>query len=355
MILSINRNVKKVLGLILIKFFLAIFEVEISVMVVFLLASALPTQAAQPELTPRATVSALLIGVSSYPFLSPDKQLRGPENDVIAMHHSLTVAGIKPEFISVMADRSSLSIGLPTKKAILDQLIFYAKKLHSGDKLIVYFSGHGTQQPVAKKKTSATYQEPDGLDEVFLPYDTKRWDLQKKQIEGGLLDDEIGMALQPLLDKGISVWAIFDTCHAGDMAKSYSYAESKVRSISPLDLGVPAAELPTFRALVSRRSEKVHRQGAGHLIAFYASQPDESAQEELLPTLTAQGVDKVNKRYYGVLTYHLAQLLSQHAPSSANLSQLASRLAALYRAKPFPHPMFTGPMDLNLNFLSDKP
>ena len=59
--------------------------------------------------------------------------------------------------------------------------------------------------------------EPDGLDEVFLPADVGRW--QEGNLNGAIMDDQIGKWLAQMRDKGADVWIVFDCCHSGSMSR----------------------------------------------------------------------------------------------------------------------------------------
>src|SRR5579864_1078029 len=66
-----------------------------------------------------ATTHALLIGVSSYPSLPADRQLRGPRNDVLMLRDTLSRAGVPERNILVLADGVA-GAQVPTRAAILN-------------------------------------------------------------------------------------------------------------------------------------------------------------------------------------------------------------------------------------------
>lgn len=297
-----------------------------------------------------AETRALLIGVSGYPSLPENRRLRGPANDVQLMREALLRAGVPASGVRVLADGVHGSSDLPTHQAILAGMRTLADQAQPKDWVIVYFSGHGSQQPQLPEKH--TYLEPDGLDEIFLPYDIGQWDGSKMAVRGALVDDEIAVALQAITDKGARIWAIFDTCHAGGMSKGRVVTAGNeggpvTRFVSPSVLGVPQS------ALSHKRSGRSKRRGAlqtpdllesGSQVFFYAAQPDEPAAEEPLPDLllpphTIQKGAPIPNRYFGLFTYLIAQALPNWHGS---FGVLASHVGERYKVRPYPTPLFEG-------------
>jgi hypothetical protein len=100
----------------------------------------------------RAERHALLIGVSDYDNENI-RDLHGPRNDVALMWRLLTAQDFKPENIAVVADLVNegphypKSSALPNHAAIIAALKGLAAKAEQGDFIVIYFSGHGTDQP----------------------------------------------------------------------------------------------------------------------------------------------------------------------------------------------------------------
>jgi hypothetical protein len=351
-----------------------------------------------------AETHALLIGVSNYPSLAQNKRLRGPANDVQIMRASLLQSGIASSAITTLADgvvdqtakpnqansQASVQANLPTKQNIISGLRGLAQRAKPGDWVIVYFSGHGSQQPQppASKLPLGTYIEPDGLDEIFLPYDVGRWNGAKGVVDGALIDDEIGLEFDNITQRGIKLWAIFDTCHSGGMAKSIHLGDNAPvnRFVTAESLGVPAEALAaaynTSQRGNSANNPANNTRGAqtyapkgyntrspavgagatpttaqakpkyvakvGELVVFYASHPEEPAAEEPLPTpagLKLSGQQPANgKPYFGLFTYLIAQALPTWR---GNFKQLADTVAQQYKSRPYPNPLFEGNLDKN--------
>lgn len=299
-----------------------------------------------------AAPQALLVGVSGYPALPEARRLRGPRNDVPLMRDALQRAGMPPEGIVLLADGVPGSAGLPTRSAILAALAALAAGAGSGDWVVVYFSGHGSQQPQPPVPPgSGRYVEPDGLDEIFLPYDIGRWDGRIGTVQGALVDDEIGDALAAISARGARVWAIFDTCHAGDMARTWHGAQPgrSYRAVPPQALGVPAGRAvrpPGPRSAAAPPP-------AGGRVVFYASHPDEPAAEEPLPP--PGGAPNAALKVYGYFTWLIAQELGRQAGQpTATLATLAERVAQRYASRPYPTPLFEGDLNQVPNFFSRR-
>lgn len=331
----------------------------------------------------QASTHALLVGVSGYPNLPKTYRLEGPGNDVTRMAQVLRRRGVQD--ITVLADGVPGSAGDPTLSAIRSQFALLSNKVAPGDWTIVYFSGHGSQQPQPAQIPADEPREHDGMDELFLPYDVARWDAQAGRVSNSLIDDEIGRALRGLLQRGSSVWAVFDACNAGDMDKSlpldrpglrrsWRYVPSSVLGIPealqgktlPHALGgrigtgdqravaedtmplPPAHPISKDIELNGERSPaSAPGRTSGQLVAFYAAESNEPAAEEAL--LPSGG----SSRMVGVFTWYLSQALAARGPAGPQsfrdlMESVRRRFRADHRA--FPNPGAQGPVDLQLPF-----
>ncbi|KQS88366.1 MULTISPECIES: caspase family protein [unclassified Rhizobium] len=162
--------------------------------------------AAQP-LTASAEDRALLIGIGTYENLPEDMFLHGPKNDVKAIHALLTdTLSFKPESIRVLTDEAA------TKAAILssmDEWLVAGTK--PGDRIYVFFSGHGLQVK------DASGDEEDGMDEAISTYDLKAGETDWTNV---ILDDELEALLEKM--KGRAVTLVIDACHSGTISRSLS-------------------------------------------------------------------------------------------------------------------------------------
>ena len=105
-------------------------------------------------------------------------------------------------------------------------------------------SGHGTEQPVRNNNQDA---ERGNLDQVMLPLDAGAYDRATETIKNGIVDDEIGAALDKIRARGADVWVVVDACHAGSMTRGV-FEGLAVRGIDSSRLGVPPAPPSASRA-----------------------------------------------------------------------------------------------------------
>lgn len=293
-----------------------------------------------------ADTHALLIGVAGYPNLPENLRLQGPRNDVESMFGALVARGVRQDNITILADGVTQPA---TRRAIFASFESTLTRVRRGDWLILYLSGHGSQQPQLKVVNG--YKEPDSLDEIFLPYDVARWNGRIGKVENAIVDDEIGSFIDAANARGVNVWAIFDTCHAGDMAKSgFDPANNaRLRYVDPAFLDIPTdllSRASNTQRTIRKVGDRSHRGATG--VNFYAAQANEQAPEESLASLReTNGQQKVRQ---GLFTWHLARLLPTWMGS---FHELAKQINAAYRAeqRPFPTPAFEGGLESIPDFL----
>lgn len=265
----------------------------------------------------QAADRALLIGVGRYPALPRSLWLDGPANDVRLMRDALHARGFEPGLVRSLSDA-------PTRAQILGAMAEVLAQSQRGDRVVFHFAGHGSQQP---QPPGARYPEPDGLDEVLLPSDAGRWlgAGQTEAIPNAILDDEVGDWIDALVDKGATVWAFFDTCHAAGMARSDQ--GPRRRAVAPADLGLPREAQP--RATHSLGSPRLD----GRVLVF-AGRSHERVAEEWLP----RGGGFAGTQRHGVFSWHLAALLREQGLGDARslMEALQRRYAREGRTKPVP-------------------
>lgn len=278
---------------------------------------------------------AILIGVENYEASVSGvfPTLRGPVNDVALMQKTLQATFDGNIDISVLGGGSHPA---PTRAAILSSLDRLANRAGVGDEIIIYLSGHGTQLPSPVPGSD----EPDGLDEVFLPSDTRLVQTSSGYgLRNHIRDTEFGARIARMERAGSFVWLIVDSCHAGTMLRGtdaelvprmvniQARLGSNVQDLNP----PPDAGRGQFSVLDVRHGGKFSQ---GRFVAFYAAAPDALAFE--LPTGTQPEV------VHGLFTISLAEALN--AAGSFSFSDLARETAARMwsRAGPQPQAMFQG-------------
>lgn len=275
---------------------------------------------------------ALIVGVSDYPNLSKDFQLEGPRNDAVRMRSVLTRRGFAPQQITVLADGVT-GAALPTRGNILAELDRLAKTAVKDDFVLLYFAGHGSQQPV-DRNTPAGRAESDGLFEIFLPRDVGKWSGEQSAVENALVKTELRDAVDRILAKGAFVWGVFDSCHSATMVRGANTAV-RYRYVDPGVLGVPQTALDAaVRAAPRMRggpaapempiSAAAAREGAGGSVFFYAAQTREATPEMRLPLGRADG------KQYGLFGFMVMEALETGAPMSYR--QMAQYVLTRYGA-----------------------
>lgn len=261
----------------------------LSAWIVALVLAAVPEGAA-------ARSYALLVGVSNYRSEAiPD--LKGPVNDVRLMKAALQARGV--DQIQVLADGFD---GEPTRAAIGDAMTALAGKAESGDLVVLYLSGHGTRQ------ADDGEDEIDGFDEVFLPSDASVDSGEKgsKRLINALIDDDLGKAVDAIRQKGADVWLIVDSCSSGTSLRSGASAV-RARWVDPVGLGITSRRSGSGTgALID--APTLSKPVAGRVIAFYAAQSGEEAQE--VNFAESEGDSKTEPAWFGLMTAKLAARLS---------------------------------------------
>lgn len=197
---------------------------------IFLLLSQIPIALAASR--------ALLVGVSEYPSLPGNAQLRGPMRDVPAWRDWLIERGLARDDIRLVADGVEGGV-LPTGAAIREALRRSAAEARPGDYFLLMLSGHGSRQP---RFPVAALPSTD-YEGIFLPRDIGRWDGSIAAVRNALSATELSAALDAIRHKGAFVWVLFDTCYAGALRRggvdSEPDGEARWRYLDPSLLGVP--------------------------------------------------------------------------------------------------------------------
>ncbi len=90
-----------------------------------------------------------------------------------------------------------------------------------GDTVVFYYAGHGSQ------RFNSLTDKPFHLDETIVPSDAS----------GGafdIRDKEVARLFNQVVDKGIQLTAIFDSCHSGSIARGIPVGSQERRDFSPM-------------------------------------------------------------------------------------------------------------------------
>lgn len=301
---------------------------------------------------------ALLIGVANYDNPSI-RSLSGPRNDVILLWRYLTANGFAAANIHVLAEglpegaSTPRANAPPTRAQIMRGFNDLADRAQAGDFVVIHFSGHGTTQPETSRPGSGP--EAGDRDQVLLPKDAGDYDNIARTIRNGIVDDEIGEALDKIRAKGAVVWAIVDACHAGTVTRSGAVA---TRGAQPESLGVPTTSAaPNLRSTASaapqQRAGLIKDMGAkASLIGFFAvdSWTEAIEREFDFKGEFAPGPNGGPPRF-GVFTYHLVRALNNgRARTFRDLARIvALDIASSGSIAQAPLPYFDGDLDLTLS------
>ena len=133
--------------------------------------------------------------------------LDGPERDVESM------AAVLPNF--GFTEIHQLTGQKATRREILAELDKYIiEEPKSGDTVLFYFAGHGSQ------RTNSKSAKLDHLDETIVPADAYKGEFD-------IRDKELARKFNLAIDKGIRLIAIFDSCHSGTMARGIKVGKAR--------------------------------------------------------------------------------------------------------------------------------
>lgn len=161
---------------------------------------------------------AVLIGINQY----PGSPLNGCVNDIVIMRSILMQKyGVPSKDIRVLTDSRA------TKQGIISRIKWLMSEPFVHEKLLLYFSGHGSYLP---NKGYDLDDEYDGNDELICPVDM---DWNGTYIK----DDEIYALIKDKPDR-TRLTMVFDSCHSGTMFRA---SASPVPAVSkflepPIDL-----------------------------------------------------------------------------------------------------------------------
>ncbi|HYG16919.1 MAG TPA: caspase family protein, partial [Bacteroidia bacterium] len=240
------------------------------------------------------TKRALFIGINTY---KPDNAKSSPEreappnlagcvNDALAMKEMMQIRfGFEEKNISTLYNQDASRARIIGE---IEKLIEISKK---GDVVFIFYAGHGSQ---VKNSLSV---EADKLDETIVPADAYKG-------EKDIRDKELAVLLNKLIDKGVIVTAIFDSCHSGSLSRGPG-DPPKYRFTSGDNRDVKDPEQP----------EPAENRGA---LIISASRDKEPAQE----------IKDEHGMPHGGFTVALLEILRTESPS-ASVSKIFRRVEAV--------------------------
>jgi hypothetical protein len=265
--------------------------------------------------------SALLVGINKYPCLDSRYQLRGCVNDVILLASVLQeYFGFEKDDIVQLIDEQA------TRESILGTIDALIHKLEPEDTVVIHYSGHGSQM------TDLEGDEPDGLDETIVPYDSGRHPHANRDIT----DDEIHLLLLRLVEITSNITLIFDCCHSGTITRDTFGAKS--RWVEP-DLrtaeGLGRSRVTLDHAVRGVTGPSGWLPLGTRYVLFAGCRDNESSFEHCLH----QGNDLL---YHGALTYFLSRELIDAKKGSTCLEVFEKASACVRAVYSRQHPQLEG-------------
>jgi hypothetical protein len=267
----------------------------------------------------RPTSHALLIGIGKYsppsgaalPPAGPGHKsdsrfaqgatwpdLHGPSTDVDAMQELLKV---KYGF----TDIRELKDDQATAKGIRDAISQVIADTQKGDRVVIYYSGHGSQ------RLDSTTTKDNHRDQTIVPADAWKGVKDIRDKELAILFDQI------VYDKQAHLTAIFDSCNSGTMARGVT--ESVARWL-PYDDDDVAKE----PGAITEADLKGRIPQQGDAIILAAAGPTQSAVEAKYPE---------DSKVHGAFTRALIRVLQQNSQALSAVD-VVSAVSSMLHADP---------------------
>jgi hypothetical protein len=261
---------------------------------------------------------ALFVGCT-YSERPARQMLQGCGNDVeLLVERFQALLDLPDDRVLTLVEGAGETATRPTLRNIRAALATLEQRARRGDRVLLYFAGHGSQQPDGRDR-----DEDDGYDEVFLPADmgeTKRV-RGRLVIENALTDDELYGVIERLLQRGVEVCVFSDACYSATLARGGG--RQRTRGLDPALLGL-MPEGGRGRGSRARSRPGDELPAAGGFVGLYAVQADELAQE------TAIDAGDGTERVHGIFTWSLARALSR-TNGEATFDDLHRLVIAGYR------------------------
>ena len=233
-------------------------------------------------------VEGLIVAVTEFtdPALAPFA-LAGARADAEAMRGALKA------FAGEDALPVVLEGGEATLARVRGELRLLAEIAAPGQRIVLYFSAHGSRIP-----DTGPRDEADGEDEVLLLADTGEWG--EGALPGALVDDELAAAVRAMREAGADVFLAIDSCASGGAMRGAG--QLTVRNLSPEVLGVPRRTLRSAQRRDAAWVEDDMPAGSGRLVTLAAGPTGDAAWDtpegglftrSLAPALAASPADFV--------------------------------------------------------------
>lgn len=261
------------------------------------------------------TKRALVIGIGAYPAGSGWATING-DKDIPLVEDILLTNGFLPQDIVVLANAQA------TASAIRNAFRRLIDQAQMGDIVYIHFSGHGQQV------TDFHGDEPDGLDEAWVPYDAQLAYV-KGQYEGQnhIIDDELNRYLHALRRRvGTTgkIIVIADACHSGDSTRGDDSDELN-NDLSGDTSSAPIVIRGTADAFIIPPTAAAQSHSSPHTLATAVTPID-------WVLISACKPYQSNREYQGHGSLTTALLGQKSNLSTLSCTQLSDTLTAAFRS-----------------------
>lgn len=167
------------------------------------------------------SVYALLVGINDY--RHPVTPLHGCINDITAVEEYLR-ARVEAERFELLTLKDQQA----TRQAVIDGFRNHLCRASSGDLVLFYYSGHGSQNT---SPPEFWHLDPDRMMETLVCWDSR--------LEGGwdLADKELAKLIAEVAKGGPQITVVLDACHSGsgtrgDVVERRAPSDSRPRPLS---------------------------------------------------------------------------------------------------------------------------
>ncbi|MEU8376084.1 caspase family protein [Micromonospora sp. NPDC048894] len=211
-------------------------------------------------------VRALLVGIDRYRVVGP---LRGCAND------TKHVGAFLRQRLDARLSMRCLLNEDATREAVVTAIRSHLGGALPGEVALLWFSGHGSQQPVAPE---FWHLEPTGMSQSLVCHDSRALGVPD------LTDKELSVLLDRVAERGVHTVVVLDCCHSGSGTRELGF---RARA-APAATTVPSAAeyVPELRELVAGlRDQQVSGltiAGRAQHVALSACQAHELAAERVV-------------------------------------------------------------------------
>jgi len=250
---------------------------------------------------------AICVGINKFAHY-PQFTLQGCVNDAKDMAALCKQwLGFKASEITLLTDAQA------TKAAIMKQLKAAVGDAKAGklSGIVFSWSSHGTQV------TDTSGDEPDGMDEAFVPHDIaeKAGDWDPAHV---IVDDEFHDLFQQLPDS-VPLEVFLDTCHSGSGLRGaeFSLHAPRVKFIAP-----PGGQGPVKqRAVPGFALQRATEAAAKNQILWSGCKANQTSADAYF-----------NGRYNGAFTYHYAKVMND-SQNKLTRNEVMNRMRAAMKGK----------------------